>query len=190
MDELENFENRLNGFFKAYDGDDIDHLISFFNKELAIIGTARDEIARDIEEIKQLFERLDQNWRYKSFERRIVKSETLVFKVVGNFAFYVDIRHIEAQSPEGKTILLDPQRLTHIWEKVDGKWKIFHIHASRPEFGLEPGKEYPTKEGVRKDLQSWIDQFNLVLPKGPQKEQMTEYLTKALEVASSSEWHR
>jgi len=69
-----------------------------------------------------------------------VKADFLEFQVIsaGKLALARSVQHYTANGPDGKPIDVT-FRLTDVWRKTNGEWKIIHQHVSYP-IDLKTGK--------------------------------------------------
>ena len=93
------------------------------NEPATVFGAWKSAFGRP--EVDQLFDRLEQTFTdCTSYEIEIIAAE-----VIGDMAYTVGYEHTQA-SVEGAAATYT-LRVTHIFRREDGEWKLMHRHADR-----------------------------------------------------------
>jgi ketosteroid isomerase-like protein len=126
-----------------HNGDPEPRLAMWSTKDpVTVLGAVR--TASGWDEVSQLFRWLGSGFSDCSSYR----FELVAAGVSGDLAYTVGYEHTTA-SWDG--IPLDPYtlRVTHVYRREDGEWKIVHRHADSPRAGGGPLAEAGTEEGLR-----------------------------------------
>ncbi|KEQ17042.1 nuclear transport factor 2 family protein [Endozoicomonas numazuensis] len=142
-DDSKDLEAMMTGYIKAYEQGDVKAVSEFYvqNDGIDIWGTARDEHATHLNEVKEGLMR-----DFKEAKTRITTENVRTFNrgeagvIVSEWV--VDYQH--KGSSEWKKIPL--VRSTLYAEKRDGKWKIRHAHWSDPNVYHPEGRSFPIDE--------------------------------------------
>jgi ketosteroid isomerase-like protein len=80
------------------------------------------------------------NHMHDSWGAKDVKAEFLELKVIsdGKLALASSVQHATGKGPDGKPFDMT-WRVTDVWRKTNGQWKLIHTHASVP-IDMKTGK--------------------------------------------------
>ena len=146
-------EELWRGFFSKDLKDTEEKVIEWIAPECVIIGTGSHEFYTGLDGYlhslaAEMADRSDVEFHFKSIDCKQVQLASDFYLVYGKF-------FVSGESSD-KTVLINmDSRFTFIFHKIDGKWKIVHIHQSVPNQDQGDGEYYP-KTLMRKvqELQS------------------------------------
>ncbi|MDA0379481.1 MAG: nuclear transport factor 2 family protein, partial [Bacteroidetes bacterium] len=139
-DEVESIVRSLHAAHLARGKGSLEHFLAFFDHDVIGIGTGKDEVVFNKEDLLTLLKR---EWRetpdslhyaLHSVDVRVLSAES------ASAQSFIDIFFGE---PRGDSL---HARLTTVFRKVDGRWKSVHWHASVPWEVQPEGVSWPVDE--------------------------------------------
>lgn len=149
--------------WKAYFlGDDQDNpetsLLDSFDPDCIIIGTGKHEFYRNVNEFAQAYtaemqEQEEINFQFRDLwcEQKVISDDVVL--VYGGI-------YIWWESDDKSIYINMDSRYSILYQKVDGKWKIIHVHQSLPNMEQMDGEYYPkTLSEQVKETQGKVDEL-------------------------------
>lgn len=106
--------------------------------DLVTIGTGTDELRLGPDELKHSLER-----DFQQAEDVAITMEWLRFSTAGNVAWSAANVQMSATVDNQRVTL--PCRMTNVFEKRDGTWRIMQMHLSLPATAQESGQSWPAE---------------------------------------------
>lgn len=154
---------------------------SFQNDENSyLVGSATHEVFQGWNNIKKGVQKM-----YESQGKTIIKRDETIqnLQIHKDVAWYVsELDNVVELSKNSRLELT--LRITGVLRKTDNGWKIVQRHASAAQAGIQKGDTWPTADGLLKDIEKWIAEFDLN-PNFKEKinrSALLNYLIKAKEV--------
>jgi ketosteroid isomerase-like protein len=125
--------------WKEYARKDIDACLGLWTSDpdLVAIGTGADELRLGPEELRRGLRR-----DFEQAENIEITTEWLRISAAGNVAWSAaNVRLTATVSGDTATLLC---RLTNVYEKRNGTWRIMQLHLSLPAEEQESGHSWPT----------------------------------------------
>ncbi len=109
--------------------------------DLVAIGTGADELRLGPDELKRSLVR-----DFQQSDDIAITTEWLRLSAAGNVAW--SAANVQMKATIGNQRVTLPCRLTNVFEKRDGAWRIMLLHLSLPATEQESGQSWPARSGV------------------------------------------
>ena len=128
---------------------DLESVKALFSEEVTNFGSGKDETTLNFEETVKVFSRDRAQCPYSiSYKEKFLK----VVPISSHSGMIISEMDIQT-TIEGLPVELSGYRLSMVFSKRNGSWKICHIHFSRGERELEEGESFPLKQMEKRNLE-------------------------------------
>ncbi len=128
----------VDDMWRAYARKDLEACMRYYTSDpdLIAIGTGADELRLGPDELKRSLER-----DFQQVEDVEVTVEWLRLSAAGDVAW--SAANVQMLATIGNQQATLPCRMTNVYEKRDGTWRIMLSHLSLPATEQEPGQSWP-----------------------------------------------
>ncbi len=137
----------FHGYLKEYSHRNLEALLQIFAEDLSGFGTGDDENSFAYSDFRELYireiEQVPKNLDIRVNQEEIHLHSEEVFTAMANLDIIV---HLD----EG-TLSFNNLRLSCVFQKISGNWKLVHKHISTPLIVQEEGETVPIKELQKKN---------------------------------------